>query len=142
MGAFGCVRNMAVPGAQVLSSLTRRHGVKVASTVSVESCCLAVGEVVGHENIMSASRMNSAIVIFFNTIEKANEVVQRGIIIDGVLTPVLPLSLPSKRVTISNVPPFISDVVTSTISLWEIGLLDKKKSNWPRFPFTETCCVF
>ncbi len=117
MGAFGCVRNMAVPGAQVLSSLTRRHGVKVASTVSVESCCLAVGEVVGHENIMSASRMNSAIVIFFNTIEKANEVVQRGIIIDGVLTPVLPLSLLSKRVTISNVPPFISDVVTSTISL-------------------------
>ncbi len=57
------------------------------------------------------SRMNSVIVIFFNTIEKANEVVQRGIIIDGVLTPVLPLSLPSKRVTISNVPPFISDVV-------------------------------
>lgn len=102
---------MAVPGAQGLGSLTRRHGVKVASTVSVESCCLAVGEVVGHENIMSASRMNSAIVIFFNTIEKANEVVQRGIIMDGVLTPVLPLSLPSKRVTLSNVPPFISDVV-------------------------------
>ncbi len=75
MGVFGCVRNMAVPGAQGLSSLTRRHGVKVASTVSVESCCLAVGEVVGHENIMSASRMNSAIVIFFNTTEKANEVV-------------------------------------------------------------------
>ncbi len=71
------------------------------------------------------SRMNSAIVIFFNTIEKANEVVQRGIIIDGVLTPVLPLSLPSKRVTISNVPPFISDVVlTQAISLWKIGLLD------------------
>ncbi len=69
--------------------------------------------------------MNSAIVIFFNTIEKANEVVQRGIIIDGVLTPVLPLSLPSKRVTISNVPPFISDVVlTQAISLWKIGLLD------------------
>lgn len=111
MGVFGCVRNMAVPGAQGLSSLTRRHGVKVASAVSVESCCLAVGEVVGHENIMSASRMNSAIVIFFNTIEKANEIVQRGIIIDGVLTPVLPISLPSKRVTLSNVPPFISDVV-------------------------------
>lgn len=104
-------------GARGLSSLTRRHGVKVASAVSVESCCLAVGEIVGHENILSASKMNSAIVIFLSTVENANEVVQRGIILEGVLTPVMPLSLPSKRVTLSNVPPFISDeVLTQALS--------------------------
>lgn len=97
---------MAGAGARGLSSLTRRHGVKVASAVSVESC-LAVG----HENVLSASRMNSAIVIFLSTIEKANELVQRGIVLDGVLTPVLSLSLPSKRVTLLNVPLFISDDV-------------------------------
>lgn len=107
--------SMAGAGARVLSSLTCRHGVKVASAVSVESCCLAVGEIVGHENVLSASKMNSAIVL--STIEKANELVQRGIILDGVLTPVLPLSLPSKRVTLSNVPPFIGDdVLTQALS--------------------------
>lgn len=100
---------------RVLSSLTRRHGVKVASAVSVQSCCLAVGEVVGNKNVLSASRMNSAIVIFLSTVEKANELVQRGIVIDGVLTPVLPLSLSSKRVTLSNVPPFISDEVLTQV---------------------------
>lgn len=102
---------MATPGAHALSSLTRRHGIKVASAANVESCCLAVGEVVGYEHILSASRMNSAIVIFLSSIEKANEIVQKGIVIDGMFTAVLPLSLPSKRVTLSNVPPFISDAV-------------------------------
>ncbi len=28
----------------------RRHAIKVASAVSVEVCCLAVGEVVGHSS--------------------------------------------------------------------------------------------
>ncbi len=32
-----------------------------------------------------------------------------GIIIDETLTPVLPLLLPSKKITISNIPPFLSD---------------------------------
>ncbi|KAG1925667.1 hypothetical protein F2P79_025374 [Pimephales promelas] len=64
---------MTDPRMQGLSKLTRRHGVKVASAVSVEDCCLAAGEVVGHEHIMSASRMNSATVIFLSSVEKANE---------------------------------------------------------------------
>lgn len=101
--------SMTAPRSQVLSKLTRRHGVKVASVVSVENCCLAVGEVVGHENIMSASKMNSAIVIFLNSVEKANELVETGIVVDNLFTPVLPLSMPSKKVLLSNVPPFISD---------------------------------
>ncbi|KAA0722766.1 Transposon TX1 uncharacterized 82 kDa protein ORF 1 [Triplophysa tibetana] len=100
---------MAAPGLPALSSLTRRHAVKVASAVSVEDCCLAIGEVVGHDCVLSASRMNNAIVIFLKSVEKANELVERGITVEGLFTPVLPLSMPSKKVTLSNVPPFISD---------------------------------
>ncbi len=37
--------------------LTRRHGVKVDSAVNVEECSLGIGEVIGTENILSASRM-------------------------------------------------------------------------------------
>ncbi len=100
---------MTAPRSQGLSNLTRRHGVKVASAVSVEDCCLAVGEVVGHEHIMSASRMNSATVVFLSSVEKANVLVETGIVVDNLFTPVLPLSMPSKKVLLSNVPPFISD---------------------------------
>lgn len=84
---------------------------KVASAASVEKCCLAVGEVVGHENIMSASRMNNATVVFLSTVEKANELVEAGIVVDDLFNPVLWLSTPSKKVTLSNVPPFLSDEI-------------------------------
>ncbi len=92
-----------------LESLTRRHGVKVVSAVNVEECILAVGDVVGHECILAASRMNNAIVLFLNSVEKANEIVEKGVVIGGLFTPVLPLSTPAKKVTLSNVPPFITD---------------------------------
>ncbi len=104
---------MTAPDSRVLNTLTRRHAVKVASAVSVEDCCLAIGEAVGHGSILSASKMNNAAVIFLNTVEKANELFERGIVVDGLFTPVLPLSMPSKKVTLSNVPPFISDELLS-----------------------------
>lgn len=100
---------MAVAGSEVFESLTRRHGVKVASAVSIADCCLAAGEVVGFDSVLSAARMNSAIVMFLSTVEKANELVERGLVIDDAFTAVLPLSMPSKRVTLSNVPPFVKD---------------------------------
>lgn len=68
----------------------------MASAVSVEKCCLAVGDVVGHESILSSSRMNNTTVIFLSTIEKANELVETGIVVDDLFTPVLPLSTPKK----------------------------------------------
>lgn len=100
---------MAGSRAGILNNLTRRHGIKIASAVSVEDCCLAVGEVVGHEHIMSASRMNSVTVIFLSSVDKANELVETGIVIDNLFTHVLPLSMPSKKVLLSNIPPFISN---------------------------------
>ncbi|KAL0146569.1 hypothetical protein M9458_058200 [Cirrhinus mrigala] len=106
---------MAAPRSQSLSSLTRRHGVKVASAVTVEECCLAAGELVGHEHVLSASRMNSAVVIFLSSIEKANELVETGIVVGDNFTPVLPLSMPSKKVLLSNVPPFVSNETLANI---------------------------
>lgn len=102
---------MSAQQTQGLSLLTRRHAIKVASTVSVEECCLAVGEVVGHASVLSASRMNNATVVFLDSVDKANELVERGIVIDGEFISVLPLSLPAKKVILSNVPPFVSDEI-------------------------------
>ncbi len=49
---------MAVAGSEVFETLTRRHG--------------GAGEVVGFDSVLSAARMNSAIVMFLSTVEKAN----------------------------------------------------------------------
>lgn len=106
-----CTGRMAAPGAESLEFLTRRHGVKIDVTASIEECSLAVSAVVGHENVLSASRMNNAIVLFVKTIELANLLVESGVEIGGIFTSVLPLSTPSKRVTLSNVLPFIKNEV-------------------------------
>lgn len=98
-------------GARTLEFLTRRHAVKISLNASVEECSLAVGEVVGCENVLSASRMNNAVVVFLKTIELANLLVESGVVIDNVFVPVLPLSTPSKKVILSNVPPFIKTEV-------------------------------
>lgn len=100
---------MAAQGVDPLGSLTRRHGVKVTAAASVEDCILAIGEVVGHKSILAASRMSNAFVCFLNTVENANDVVERGVVIRGLFTPVLSLSTPAKKVILSNIPPFIKD---------------------------------
>lgn len=81
----------------------------MVSALSVEDCCMAMGDVVGHDSILSAFKMNSAVVVFFNSVEKANELVEKEIVVNNLFTPVLPLSTPSKKVTLSNIPPFVSD---------------------------------
>ncbi|KAK3557284.1 hypothetical protein QTP70_026277, partial [Hemibagrus guttatus] len=65
--------------------------------------------VVGHENIVSASRMNSAIVVFLNDVDKVRKLTQNGIVGNNETILVSPLSSPAKKVMLSNVPPFISD---------------------------------
>ena len=76
---------------------------------SVESIGLAVGEKVGHSSVVSAARMNSAVVVFLDRVEKVKSVVETGITVNGCYIQVLPLSQPSTRVVLSNVPPFITD---------------------------------
>ncbi|KAK3517718.1 hypothetical protein QTP70_016387, partial [Hemibagrus guttatus] len=68
-----------------------------------------VGNVVGHENIVSASRMNNAIVVFLNDVEKVRKLTQNGIVVNNETILVSPLSSPAKKAMLSNVPPFISD---------------------------------
>lgn len=75
---------------------------KIDSTAGVEACGSAVGEEIGHENILSASRMNNTVVVFVKTVDLANQLVQNRILIKGIFTPVHPLSTPSKKVTLSN----------------------------------------
>ncbi|XP_069044503.1 uncharacterized protein [Lepisosteus oculatus] len=89
--------------------LTRRHGVKIspAEFCPLERCVLAVGEVVGCRNIRSASRMSGGIVIFLQSTDLANTLVEKGVVLDGTFTPVLPLAAPARKITLSNVPPFM-----------------------------------
>lgn len=96
-----------------LEQLTRRHGIKVPVGVdcSVEECSLAVGQIVGCESIRSASRMNHAMVLFLDSIDKVNKVVEQGIVVKDAHTMVFPLINPSRKVMLSNVPPFIKDDV-------------------------------
>lgn len=66
---------MAAPAVGGLGSLTWHHGVKVASAVSVEDCCLAVGNVEGHQCILLESRMNNVKVIFLSLVGNTNKLV-------------------------------------------------------------------
>lgn len=90
---------------------TEFSGTSVRLDCSVEECSLAIGEVVRHRCINSASRMNSAIVVFLETTEKVNEVVEQGIVINDEHISVFPLVNPVKKVVISNVPPCSIDKV-------------------------------
>lgn len=106
---------MAAPGSWSFNSLTRLHGVKIDSTTCVEDCGLAVREEIGHDNILSASRMNGAVVVFAKTVNLAKQLVHNRIVIKGIFTPVLPLSTPSKKVTLPNVPHFIPNKVLTNM---------------------------
>lgn len=83
----------ASPVVSGLEKIIRRHAVKLSSPagVSVEEC------------MKNASRMNSMVVVFVDNTEKADELVVAGVIINGVLMPVFPLSNPFKKVLVSNI---------------------------------------
>lgn len=91
--------------------LSLRHGVRCvpAEGVTVEDVLLGMGEIVGHGNIVSASRMNKAVVVFLKESLQADQLVENGVWVSGVFVSVTPLVSPTTRVTISNVPPFISN---------------------------------
>lgn len=93
------------------SCLTIRHRCKCMphASVSVEDCLMVVSAVVGSVNIRSASRMNKAIVIFLSESQMADGLVESGLIIRDTFVPVLPLSSPSKKIILSNVPPYVKN---------------------------------
>lgn len=89
--------------------VSRRHGVRCvpAQGVSVEDVLLAVGEEVGYDNISSASRMNKAVVVFVKEEKLVNRLIANGIVVGGDFVIVSPLVIPTTKVYVSNVPPFI-----------------------------------
>ncbi|XP_056593934.1 probable crossover junction endonuclease EME2 isoform X2 [Triplophysa dalaica] len=93
------------------SRLTLGHGCKCMpdAAVSVEDCLIAVSAAVGGAHIRSASRMNKAIVIFLSESQMVDDLIESGLIIKDTFVPVLPLSSPSKKVVLSNVPPFVKN---------------------------------
>lgn len=102
---------MASDTAQVNPHVSMRNGCRcvVEPGVSVEDVLVVVGELIGFENILSASRMNKAIVVFLKTEQLVNQLTESGIWINETFVPVTPLAAPATKVTISNVPPFISN---------------------------------
>ncbi|KAJ3582423.1 hypothetical protein NHX12_000629, partial [Muraenolepis orangiensis] len=104
--------------------LSRRHAVKLSpdAQVSVEECSLAVGEKVGYKSVKFAARMNRAVVVFLDSIDKVNSVVESGVAIRDVFTQVMPLFNSARRVMISNAPPFLSNEALG-MELGRYGLL-------------------
>lgn len=127
--------SMATAGQRLsLHELTRRHAIKLSPPdgCSVEECSLAVGEIVGYESIKSASKMNSAVVIFLDNVDKVNQLLVSGLVIHDTYTPVLSLVSPAKKVVISNVPPFLKNELLER----ELGRHGKLVSQIKMIPFS------
>ncbi|KAJ3609301.1 hypothetical protein NHX12_023824 [Muraenolepis orangiensis] len=92
-----------------MPSLSLWQGVRIAphdSSMSVVEALLAAGEQVGHGNLVFASRVNKAVVVFVKSEQIVHQLVASGFIRD-LYVQVSPLSVRSTRITVSSVPPFI-----------------------------------
>ncbi|XP_075968244.1 adhesion G-protein coupled receptor G6 [Anarhichas minor] len=94
-------------------SMSLRHGVRVQPNpcVPVEAVLLAVGDCVGHANLSYASRMNRGVLVFLKEERFVAQLIASGVSLNGVYLQVSPLAVPSTRVTVSGVPPFIPNQV-------------------------------
>ncbi len=81
------------------SPLTLRNGFRCASEInsSNEDVLLAVGAKVAHENISSASRMNTAVVIFLKNEKQVKDLIESGIWINETFVPITPLSVRQRK---------------------------------------------
>ena len=105
---------MASPSGETPSVPSIRHGVRIVpleANVSVEEVLLCVGEEIGHDSLLFASRMNKAVVVFMKEERHVNTMIERGVVIRDSFTTVSPLAVPSIRITISGVPPFIENAL-------------------------------
>lgn len=107
------VAAMATAQAPGMPALSLRNGCRCVpeAGVTVEDLLLIIGQKLGFENIVSASRMNKAVVVFLKTEALVNDLTVSGIWVKETFVPVTPLSAPATKVTVSNVPPFITNEV-------------------------------
>ena len=105
------------------SELSRKNGVRIATgfQVSLKTVAAAVTELVGPKSVKSTGRMGGAVVVFVDDVAKVHLLIEHGVTIDGTWVEVSPLSTPAKRVTLSNVPPFMTEEALSLAlnPLWE-----------------------
>lgn len=104
---------MASVSVQGTPSLSLRNGCKCVPEpgVTVEELLLVIGEQVGFENIISASRMNKAVVIFLKSDSLVNQLTVSGMWVKEKFVSITPLSAPATKIIISNVPPFIPNEI-------------------------------
>ncbi len=108
---------MAAVPAQGTACLSLRNGCRCVpeAGVTVEDLLVAVGQKVGFDNIISGSRMNKAVVVFLKAEALVNKLTVDGLWVKEAFVPVSPLSAPATKITISNVPPFVSNVIINEL---------------------------
>ena len=92
-------------------TLSLRHGFRSVPEigVKVEKVLLTFSEQVVVAFIHSTSRMNKAVVVFMKRVHLVGRLIASGICVKDVLLLISPLSTPSTRVVVANLPPFITD---------------------------------
>lgn len=93
---------MASEVRQGVSHLSLRNGCRCVPEigVSVEDVLVVLVEMIGFDNIL---------IVFLKTEQLVNQVTENGLWIKEMFVPVTPLTAPATKVTISNVPPFVSN---------------------------------
>ncbi|KAI5086595.1 NACHT, LRR and PYD domains-containing protein 12-like, partial [Silurus meridionalis] len=78
------VNKVGDSGVKCLSAVLENPHCKL-EILGVEECVLAISNVVGCKNIVSASSLNCAIVVFLNSLNKVTKLVQKGIVLNNEL---------------------------------------------------------
>ena len=95
----------------VYESLTRKNGVTVTPPdgVSVENVVMALGELVGIENVLAASKMSQRVMVFLSEERHVAQAVETGLSVPpDVFVNVSYLDTMAVKLTLSNIPPFFS----------------------------------
>ena len=88
--------------------LTDKHGMcfVLPEGVSMEEALLAIGKLIGCENICAASRMNHKIIVFVSKVQLAHVVEQNGLVLgDARNVSISSWDTPASKILLSNVLP-------------------------------------
>lgn len=82
--------------------------------------------------------MNNAVVIFLDSVDNVYQVVESGVVIKDTLIPLLSLLNPVRKVTISNVPPFVRNKLLEKLSA---PIFHKNVPFRLQIPTLKTCSI-
>lgn len=87
--------------------------------------------------------MNMAVIIFLTETLMVNDLVVNGVFVRDSFIPVLPLSNPSKKVTLLNMAPFIpSNTLKCILGCYGYPITDQNDSAWCKDSCIKAYCVF